>query len=245
MDFTEDFVRQLVPLTGVVLGHDDLRSALMEITRVSARLVPGADGVSITTFQDGRSVAVAFSDEWAKELDELQFEEREGPCLDTTRTGNIFRVRDLTAESRWPAYVERAGRLGARSVVSIPLQAEGRIFGAMDVYSRTPDAFTGETVSLAEIIAGHAGLASQVAAVFFRHRDLGEQMREAMSSRAVIEQAKGVLMAQRKITADTAFELLRQASQRANVKLRLVAEAVVDTGALPWDEEAQCDPPPP
>jgi hypothetical protein len=97
--------------------------------------------------------------------------------------------------------------------VSIPLQAEGRIFGAMDVYSRTPDAFTGKTVALARIIAGHAGLASQVAAVFLRHRDLAEQMREAMSSRAVTEQAKGVLLAQRKITADVAFGLLQEVSQ--------------------------------
>jgi GAF domain-containing protein len=242
MDLTEDFVRQLAPLAGVVLGHEDLQPALVEITRVSARLVPGADGVSITTFQDGRPVAVAFSDEWAKELDELQFEEREGPCLDATRTGNIFRVKDVTAETRWPAYTERAGKLGARSLLAIPLQAEGRVFGALDLYSRAPDAFTGETVALAEIIAGHAGLASQVAAVFFRHRDLAEQMREAMSSRAVIEQAKGVLMAQRKVPADAAFDLLREMSQRTNTKLRLVAQAVVDTGALPADEQALGDP---
>jgi GAF domain-containing protein len=242
MDLTEDFVRQLAPLAAVVLGHEDLQAALVEITRVSARLVPGADGVSITTFQDGRPVAVAFNDEWAKELDELQFEEREGPCLDTTRTGNIFRVKDVTTETRWPAYTERAGKLGARSLLSIPLQAEGRVFGALDLYSRAPDAFTGKTVALAQIIAGHAGLASQVAAVFFRHRDLAEQMREAMSSRAVIEQAKGVLMAQRKVTADAAFDLLREVSQRTNTKLRLVAQAVVDTGALPAAEQAPGDP---
>jgi AmiR/NasT family two-component response regulator len=72
-----------------------------------------------------------------------------------------------------------------------------------------------------------------VASAFFRHRDLAEQLREAMRSRAVIEQAKGVLMVQHKVTADGAFDLLREASQRLNAKLRIVAQHVVDTGELP------------
>jgi GAF domain-containing protein len=139
----------------------------------------------------------------------------------------------LVQETRWPAYVERASKHGARSSLSIPLSAEGGNFGAMNLYSRQPDAFTSEAVALAEIFASHASQASQVASAFFRHRDLAEQMREAMRSRAVIEQAKGVLMARHKVTADAAFDLLREASQRMNVKLRQIAQQVVDTGELP------------
>ena len=123
--------------------------------------------------------------------------------------------------------------MGARSAVSIPLHAEGTNFGAMNVYSRKPDAFTGEAVALGQILAGQAGHASLVAAAFFRHRDLAEQLREAMRSRSVIDQAIGVLMAQRKVTAEDGFGLLREASQHLNVKLRLVAQQVVDTGVLP------------
>lgn len=232
MELTEDFVRQLAPLAGVVLGHEDLRSALGEIAQLAGRLVPGTDGVSIMTVHDGAPTAVAFDGAWARELDELQFEEREGPCLDATRTGGTFRVQDLEQESRWPAYVARALPHGARSVVSVPLQSDGRLFGAMNLYARTPDAFDGEGVALAQVIAGHAGLASQVAAAFFRHKELAEQMREAMAGRAVIEQAKGVLMAQLKISADAAFDLLRDASQRSNTKLSRVAQSVVDSGTL-------------
>ncbi|GAA3395797.1 GAF and ANTAR domain-containing protein [Cryptosporangium minutisporangium] len=233
MELTENQLREITALAGAVLGQDDLVGTLQEITRIAARIVPGTDAVSITTFQDGRPTAVAFSDEWAKELDELQFDEREGPCLDATRTGNLFRMQDLEADTRWPAYTERATRHGARSAVSIPLHSEVGNFGAMNLYSRTPDAFTGEAVALAQVLAGQAGHASLVAAAFFRHRDLAEQLREAIRSRSVIDQAMGVLMAQRKITADAAFGLLRDASQHRNVKLRLVAQEVVDTGTLP------------
>jgi GAF domain-containing protein len=239
MELSEDQLRELTALTGVVLSQDDLVSTLQEITRISKRLVPGTDGVSITTFQNGRPVAVAVSDPWAGELDELQFDEREGPCLDATRTGNVFRVRDLDADTRWPAYTERAAAQGARSVVSIPLHAEGANFGAMNLYSRATDAFTGDAVALAQILADQAGHASQVASAYFRHRELAEQLREAMRSRAVIDQAIGVLMAQRKVTADAAFALLRDISQHLNVKLRLVAHEVVDTGTLPTRDHGQ------
>ena len=114
----------------------------------------------------------------------------------------------------------------------MPLHADGANFGAMNLYSKQPDAFDSEAVSLAMILAGQAGLASQVAAALFRHRDLADQLQEAMGSRSVIDQAMGVLMAQRKITADAAFGLLRETSQHLNVKLRLVAQEVVETGTL-------------
>ncbi|MFI5958933.1 ANTAR domain-containing protein [Cryptosporangium sp. NPDC051539] len=233
MELSEDQLRELTTLTAVVLGQGDLVGTLEEITRIATRLVPGTDGTSITTFQNGRPSAVAFSDAWAQELDELQFDEREGPCLDASRTGNLFRIRDLSQDTRWPAYTERAVKLGASSSVSIPLHADGANFGAMNLYSRNPDTFTGEAVALGEIIAAQAGNASQVASAYFRHRDLAEQLGEAMRSRAVIDQAIGVLMAQRKVTADAAFGLLREVSQHRNVKLRLIAQEVVDTGVLP------------
>ncbi|TQS42591.1 GAF and ANTAR domain-containing protein [Cryptosporangium phraense] len=234
MELSDEQLRELMALSGLVLSQTDLISTLQEVTRIAARIVPGAEAASITALQDGRPAAVAFSDEWSRELDEMQFAEREGPCLDATRTGNLFRVRDLATEGRWPAYVERAVAFGARSVVSLPLHSEGVNFGALNLYSRDPDAFTGEAVALAQVLASHAGQASQVAAAFFRHRDLAEQLREAIRSRTVIDQAIGVLMAQRKVPADDGFTLLREASQHLNVKLREVAQQVVETGELPW-----------
>ena len=220
-------MRAVVTLAGVVLGQDDLASTLDEVTRIAVGALPGCDGASLTSFEDGRPTATAADGDWARGLDELQYEEREGPCLDATRTGNVFRVRDLAGDTRWPFYAQRAVEAGARSMVSAPMASEGKILGALNVYSRQPDTFDAEDVSLLEIMAAQAGMATQVAASLFRHRDLGDQLRQAMQSRAVIEQAKGVLMAGRGCSPDEAFAVLVDLSQQTNRKLRVVAESVV------------------
>lgn len=232
MTLPDEYLQELVQLAGVALAQDDLPSTLEEICRIATKIVPGAEGASITTFASGRPSALG-SDDWAKGFDELQYEEHEGPCYDAYRTGNIFRIRDLAAETRWPSWVPRAVERGARSTVSLPMTAEGKVVGALNVYSRDVDAFTAEAVSVAEIAAAHAGLASQVAAAMFGHRDLALQLNEAMRSRAVIEQAKGILMAGRRCDADTAFGLLVELSQRSNRKLRDVAQALVDEASKP------------
>jgi hypothetical protein len=118
----------------------------------------------------------------------------------------------MREETRWPFYVARAAQRGACSMVSLPMAAEGRVPGALNVYSREPDALGAEAVSVCELIAAQAGIATQVAALFFRHRDLGVQLRTAMQSRAVIEQAKGNLMGARRCSDREAFQLLVQLS---------------------------------
>lgn len=227
MPLPDESLGELTSLTWVVLAQQGVAEAHEEMTRIAVRALPPAEGASITTFVDGRATASAASDAWARDLDEMQYAEREGPCLDAARTGNTFRIRDLTDEHRWPFYVPRAVRAGARSMVSLPLAAEGRLIGALNLYSRSTDAFDAELVSAAEVIAAHVGLATQVAASFFANRDLAEQLRAAMESRAMIEQAKGIVMGARGCDEDEAFEALRTASQRRNVKLRDVAHEVV------------------
>ena len=232
MAISEDALRALVALSGVALAHSDLEETMREICRIATRAVPNAEGATVTTFPQGRPGALA-SDEWAQNLDELQFEEHEGPCLDAYRTGNAFRIRDLESETRWPSYVPRALDQGVRSILSLPMAAEGSIIGALNLYSREPEAFDAEAASVGEIVAAHAGLASQVSAAFFGHRDLAAQLSEAMQSRAVIEQAKGILMAVHRCDADAAFTHLVRISQTSNRKLRDVAEETVKTASTP------------
>jgi GAF domain-containing protein len=137
-------MRELIKLNAVALEQHDITAALNEISRIAVRAVPNADGASVTTFDDGRPSAVAASDQWAKELDELQYAEHEGPCLDCWRTGNVYRVRDLAEEGRWPFYAPRAVAQGARSSLSLPMAAEGKLIGALNLYSKQPDAFDAE-----------------------------------------------------------------------------------------------------
>lgn len=232
MPLPDSTVAELTALSAVVLAQDDLTSTLVEVCRIAVRAVPGADGASITTLREGRPTALG-SDEWSNGFDELQYEEHEGPCFDAYRTGNIYRIRDLEDEPRWPSWQPRAVERGARSVLSLPMTAEGHPIGALNLYARAADAFDSEAVSIAEIVAGHAGLASQVAAALFHHRDLAAQLNEAMRSRATIEQAKGILMASRRCGPDEAFEILVKLSQTSNRKLREVADALVADAATP------------
>ena len=228
MAIPEESMWQLFSLAGAVLGQRDLRGTLEHATRVAVDVVPGCEGASVTTFEDGAPGVVAADGDWSRQLDELQYEEREGPCLDAVRTGNVFRVRDLVGEARWPFYAARAAAAGARSMASLPMSSEGRITGALNLYSRSPDALSAQDVAVGELVAAQAGVAMQVAASFFRHRDLADQLQSALTSRARIEQAKGALMGTRGISEDEAFALLVQLSQTSNRKLRDVAQAVVE-----------------
>jgi GAF domain-containing protein len=231
VDLPEETVDELLTLAGVALVHEDLGSALGQICRIAARAIPRVDGASLTAFSASGPQAVAASNEWAGQLDEMQYVEHEGPCIDAARTGVIFRVRDLGSEPRWPSYTPRAREVGARSMVSLPMTVEAKTIGALNVYSREADAFGPEEVSLAEIIAGHAGLASQVTAALQGHRTLAEQLQEAMASRATIEQAKGVIMGTVGCSAEAAFDQLVTQSQHENRKLREIAEELVQRQA--------------
>jgi GAF domain-containing protein len=222
-----DALDELTALAGVVLGQTDLHATMVEICRIATRAVPRAKGASLTTLERGRPSALA-SDDWALSLDELQFEEHEGPCLDAYRTGNAFRVADLATDTRWPFYGPKAAARGARSMQSLPLSAEGLLIGALNLYAEEPDAFDVAAVAVAEVVAAHAGLASHVASAFFNQRDLAQQLAEAMQSRATIEQAKGILMGSRHCTAEEAFDLLVDLSSKSHRKLRDVAAVVVE-----------------
>jgi GAF domain-containing protein len=185
----------------------------------------------MTMRADGRPTAEAADGEWAQGLDELQFQEQEGPCLDCLREGAVMRVRDLRTDSRFPNYGPRAAAHSGLSVLSLPLAADGRTVGALNLYSRTADVFDSDALATGELLVAHASLAVQAAMAFYSSRDLADQLREAITSRAVIEQAKGVLLSQRQCTAEEAFAMLVSASQRSNRKLRDLAQAVVDGAA--------------
>lgn len=227
MELSEDAIGALQSLAGIVLAHEDLTAAQCEICAVAASAVRSADGTTMTSFTPSGPGVAAASNGWAEVLDELQYEEHEGPCLDAGRIGTLFRIPDARREQRWPSYMPRAVEQGALSILSLPMTVETKTIGALNVYSRQAGAFGAEEVSVAEIIAGHASLASQAAATLHGHRTLAEQLRDAMASRATIEQAKGILMATVGCGPDEAFERLVEQSQYENRKLRLVAEELV------------------
>ena len=216
-------------LSRVVLVDRTLTEVLTDITRIAVQGIPGSEATSITLIRNDKPFTAAHSGEMALAADELQYEHGYGPCIDAGRGGLPLRVDDMRTEQRWPDYVAHIlAETPVRSSLSVPLPYQGATIGALNVYSTRPAAFAS-----AESL--RAGLeAAEVIAVAVANADahwqLGEQarnMRMAMDSRAVIEQAKGVLMAQRHVDAQQAFEILREASQRYNRKLRDIAQGIV------------------
>ena len=220
--------RLLRDLSRVVLADRALGEVLEEITRIASRGIPGAEATSITLIRGDKAYTAAYSGQMALDADELQYQEGTGPCMDAGRGGVVLRVDDMRTEQRWPDYVSRTAPIGVRSSLSIPLPYQGGVIGALNNYSSEPAAFaTPESLEAGTDVAEVVAVAVANAEA---HHQLGEQARHlrlAMESRAVIEQAKGVLMAQQGVDAEQAFEILRMASQRANRKLRDVAAGVV------------------
>ncbi|MFW3173027.1 GAF and ANTAR domain-containing protein [Geodermatophilus sp. CPCC 206100] len=215
-------------LSQVVLVDRELDAVLTEVTDLAARAIPGAESTSITLVRGDKAFTAAHTGEMALAADELQYERGYGPCMDAGRAGVVLRIDDTTTEQRWPDYTARVTGVGVRSSLSMPLPYQGTSIGALNIYSTRPAAFaTPQSLEAATAVADAVAVA--VANADAHHR-LGEQARNlrlAMESRAVIEQAKGVLMAQRHLDAEQAFEVLREASQRYNRKLREIAAGIV------------------
>ncbi|MGY1857821.1 GAF and ANTAR domain-containing protein [Modestobacter sp. SYSU DS0290] len=216
----------------IELAGRELSEVLDEVVRVARRAIPGTEATSITLIRGERAFTAAFDGQLAMDADESQYQRGHGPCLDAGLAGEVFVVGDMRAEERWPGYAAHAAELGVRSSMSIPLPYQGARIGALNNYATRTSAFTDADVALGQAVAAFVAIAVGNADATARALDDAANMRRAMASRAVIEQAKGILMERHKITAEQAFTLLTHASQRRNVKLREVADELVSTGEL-------------
>jgi len=222
----DDVLREL---SKVSLGGRQLTDVLGEITSIAARAIPGAEAVSTTLVRGDKAFTAAYTGEMAMQADEIQYAEDRGPCLDAGRGGVVLRIDDVRTEERWPGYIERVRRTEVRSSLSVPLPYQGSSIGALNIYSTQPAAFaTPESLTAGLEVAETIAVAVANADAHAQLVDHAQNMRRAMESRAVIEQAKGVLMAQRHVTPEQAFEMLREASQRSNRKLRDIATGIVE-----------------
>jgi GAF domain-containing protein len=217
-------------LNRVVLAGRSLSDVLTEIVTIAAQGIPGGESSSITLLRGDEAFTAAHFGDMALAADELQYERGYGPCMDAGRGNVVLRVDDMAEETRWPDYTARVLAVGVRSSLSVPLPYQGSSIGALNNYSSAVAAFaTPESLRAGIEVAEAVAVAVVNADAHARIVDQAHNMRLAMESRAVIEQAKGVLMAQRGIDAQQAFDMLRDASQRYNRKLRDIASGIVES----------------
>ena len=215
-------------LARITLADHSLDSVMDRIA-VLAKTTLGLNGeVSVTLVERGKPSTVAQTGALAVELDERQYDRGYGPCLDSIDGGEPLIVSDMDDEPRWPDWAKSAAALGAGSSLSMPVPLQREVSAALNIYSLDRDAFDDAAVELASTFAAYAGVALANMHLYTAQGQVAEQLQQAMQSRAVIEQAKGILMGQRRCSAQEAFDLLVRLSQDTNRKLRDVAQALVD-----------------
>jgi GAF domain-containing protein len=230
-------------LHDALLSTKSVEQFLHEMAVLAAGLVSGGLSCGMTMQSNGRPVTVACSDPVAARVDEVQYQLDDGPCLHAMRDGQIVRIEDTArgkAEARWPEFEARAASHGIRSCLALPLNSDGRSVGALNLYARTASAFGATEARRAENFAENASGALALATRLASDATLIEQLRSSLTSRTIIDQALGIIMAREACTQTQAFAILRSASQNSNIKLRDVAAAIVTsvTGEPP-------QPPPP
>ncbi|HEX2046665.1 MAG TPA: ANTAR domain-containing protein [Acidimicrobiales bacterium] len=207
-------------------GEDDLNGMLTKITLMATETVPGCDLASITLLRRGEPRTPVFTGKTALALDETQYRFGYGPCLAAISQRGVECV-DVATDTRWPAFADAASEAGVRACLSVPLADDHTVLGALNLYSTTDTGFDENAREVACLFADQLGLAAANATAYAEAYELAQQLQQAMESRAVIEQAKGILMAAQGCDADEAFQILVRASQNQNRKLRAVATEIV------------------
>ena len=223
----------LLELATIVYSGETLQSVLERVTQVAKRSLHGADEVSVTLIRDEKPFTAAFTGQLALDADEMQYERGYGPCMDAGRAGIVLRIEDMRREERWPDYAAAVRARGVLSSLSVPLPIQDRYIGALNIYSRLPEAFGDSAIDAGRLIASYAAVAVHNAQTFTQASALAADLAKAMESRAVIEQAKGIVMHEQRCSADDAFALLTKVSQQANIKLRDIAAEMVARAAQP------------
>lgn len=226
---------ELAGLQQALLNTDNVEQFLHELAVLAARTVGGLDetiscGMALQTGprqRSGTASAAACTDPLASAADQAQYQAGDGPAVYILRHARPVLVSDMMTEERWPRFGRQAASLGIRSCYALPLVSDGAPVGALVLYSRQPDAFGPEETGRADRFAANASGALTLALRLASCADENDQLRSSIVSRAVIDQALGVIMATERCSQEKALAVLRSVSQNTNVKLRDLAVTIV------------------
>ncbi|MFC4857193.1 ANTAR domain-containing protein [Actinophytocola glycyrrhizae] len=236
----DDVIQRLDEVTGAlaelsrVLDQEEDLSVIME--RMCHRVVgaiPDADLASVTVLRDGTPASLAWTDRYTLSVDRAQYDAGEGPCLEAVRSGKVQHITVPDVAGRWPAFAAAAGDLGIGSYLSAPLFIDDKYQGSLNLYGRRTHGFRALDAALLELYTTAAEAALRNTLRYLDTRRHMDELLHALTSRAVIDQAKGILRVAHGISADEAFAMLVDRSQRENRKLRELAVEFVDRAARP------------
>ncbi|GEA86120.1 transcription antitermination regulator [Cellulomonas cellasea DSM 20118] len=243
MDRLAERAEAIIELQELVLATASVEEFTTAVARAAEHHIADGSHVGITLRRRGHSTGVASSDERAARCDEVEYTAGEGPCLAAIETGERIVVHEITTEQRWPAWREVAEEAGFRSAAALPRKVADDVAIALNLYSEAPAAWDAEALARAETYADELARTLRLLLRSAAQAQVNDDLKAALASRAIIDQAMGVIMAQNRCSADEAFQILRGASQNRNVKLRDVAAALIEgiTG-IPAVEPAEFAP---
>ncbi|HEY4610780.1 MAG TPA: GAF and ANTAR domain-containing protein [Ilumatobacteraceae bacterium] len=221
------FQAAVASLTRYFVGNQTLDQTLHEVAELTIEAIPPTDHVGITLLVDGRLKTSVFTHPEVPEIDQAQYRTGDGPCIDAYRTGAPYLIRSTLQRGRWQEFRDSAARHGVLSTLSLPMIIEARPIGALNMYAEVEDAFGEEDQRVAQLFATQAAFLLANAQAYWDARALSENLEQAMKSRAVIEQAKGIIISTTGCDADEAIGVLIEQSQNQNIKLRDIAAEVV------------------
>jgi GAF domain-containing protein len=220
--------RQMTELARSMQAERDPHALMLRIVAAAVADIPNARYAGLTLTSGHGLHTEAASDPLVERVDAVQYEARQGPCVQSSWSAETVRADDLMTDERWPTFSKRAAELGIRSMLSIQLFVESSNMGALNLYAGTPYAFNADDENVGMMLAAHAAVAMAA-----RRKEANLQI--ALDSRDTIGQAKGILMERYKVSSQQAFDMLIYVSQRSHRKLREIAGELAETGQLPVD----------
>jgi GAF domain-containing protein len=224
------FLRTLSEFSAKLLSPYDVDAVLRDLMERLTDVL-GLAGSGVALAREGRLEFTTAVPDQIAELERAQIEHQSGPCVDAYLSGRVVTVTDLQSQrDHWPEYCVVAERVGVSAVAGIPMRLSGEAFGAINLYVLGPRPWPEDDIAAAVVMADMATNYLVNASKLRQQEQLNEQLQKALDSRAIIEQAKGIVARERQTTTDQAFKLIRTHARNHNVSIRSVAEAIVRLG---------------
>jgi GAF domain-containing protein len=220
--------QSLKVLSSFFVGDASMIGTLTRVSELARDSIATVDFVGLTMIVNDKPATAVFTDPESPEIDQTQYRTGRGPCLEAFKTGEIRMITSTRDETRWPEFATACLQHGIMSTLSLPLANGSDHFGAMNMYANTEAAFDPTVIDSTALFADQASIVLANAAAYWDARTLSEHLQESIESRAVIEQAKGIIMGSMRCTADEAFGHLVKQSQHTNTKVRDVAQNIVN-----------------
>jgi len=238
--------RAFVSLADTLVDDYDVIELLTRLVGYSVELLGADAGGIMLADPSGLLRVVAASNDDAELIELMQLQNEEGPCLDCYHTAAAVSVGDLDqATDRWPAFVAAAvGQHVFRAVHAVPLRLRGEAIGALNLWRHHPGPMPIDDLALGQALADVATIAILQERAIRRAEVLNEQLQAALTSRVIIEQAKGILAQHARLRMDHAFEMLRRYARSQSLRLADVARDLAETTLDPATIIAAATPPP-